>query len=158
VAGGIGMALLLSRKRARPRRCNAARNAAELVSTGCANTLTAEIAALGRGAQLALCGPLGMRDAARESWAGAGRASADLRFETFGNSGRREAEAFWVERPRHGLRLEAAAGRPGASGQGLLHNPAAPARRGRCFFRYGKVLPCRSRFTAIPSPRTRRRC
>ena len=36
---------------------------------------------------------------------------ADLRFETFGNSGRREAEPFWVELPRHGLRFEVPAER-----------------------------------------------
>ena len=35
----------------------------------------------------------------------------DLRFETFGNSGRDVAEPFWVELPRHGLRLQVPAER-----------------------------------------------
>jgi ferredoxin len=50
-------------------------------------------------------------EAARAAWQRAGRLLADLRFETFGNSGRREAEPFWVELPRHGLRFEVPADR-----------------------------------------------
>ena len=50
-------------------------------------------------------------DAAREAWAASGRDSADLRFETFGNSGRFDAQSFWVELPRHGLRLTVPADR-----------------------------------------------
>ena len=50
-------------------------------------------------------------DAAREAWQRSGRPDAGLRFETFGNSGTRPAEAFWVELPRHGLRFEVPAGR-----------------------------------------------
>jgi vanillate O-demethylase ferredoxin subunit len=135
VAGGIGitpmlgMAQLLARKGAKLRMCYAARSAAELVyadalrpllgealrtyrsDAGERIDLAAEIDALPPGAQLAVCGPLGLLDAARAAWARAGRAAADLRFETFGNSGRREAEAFWVELPRHGLRIEVPAER-----------------------------------------------
>ncbi len=70
-----------------------------------------EIAALPTGGQLWMCGPLPLLDAARAAWARAGRAAADLRFETFGNSGQFEAQAFWVEVPRHQLRLEVPANR-----------------------------------------------
>jgi ferredoxin-NADP reductase len=73
--------------------------------------LDQEIAALPARGQLWMCGPLALLDAARAAWARAGRAAADLRFETFGNSGQFEAQAFWVEIPRHQLRLEVPANR-----------------------------------------------
>jgi len=73
--------------------------------------LDAEIRALGPRAQLWICGPMPLLDAAREAWARAGRAESDLRFETFGNTGRFEAQGFWVELPRHGLRLTVPADR-----------------------------------------------
>jgi ferredoxin-NADP reductase len=73
--------------------------------------LDEEIAALPHNAQLWICGPLPLLDAARAAWARAGRAAADLRFETFGNSGQFETQAFWVEIPRHQLRLEVPAHR-----------------------------------------------
>ncbi|MGL6112128.1 MAG: PDR/VanB family oxidoreductase [Rubrivivax sp.] len=135
VAGGIGitpmlgMALLLARRGASLRMLYAARRADELIylaalraSLGnslrsfCSDQgeridLDTEIANLPPGAQMALCGPLSLLDAAREAWARAGRGMADLRFETFGNSGRRDAEPFWVELPRHGLRFEVPTGR-----------------------------------------------
>jgi ferredoxin-NADP reductase len=135
VAGGIGitpilgMALLLARKGANLRMLYAARRADELIyldalrtplgerlHTFCSHAgeridLDAEIDALPSGGQLALCGPLSLMEAAREAWQRAGRPAADLRFETFGNSGRREAEPFWVELPRHRLRFEVPAER-----------------------------------------------
>jgi len=157
VAGGIGitpilgMAQLLARKGARLRMLYAARTSGELIyadalrallgdslHTYCSDQgqridLDAEIAALPPRAQLALCGPLSLLDAAREAWARAGRPVADLRFETFGNSGTRPAEGFWVELPRHGLRFEVPADR------GLLdmleeHGVAtlSDCRRGEC--------------------------
>jgi ferredoxin-NADP reductase len=73
--------------------------------------LDAEINALRPGAQLWACGPLPLLDAVRSAWARAGRAATDLRFETFGNTGRFEAEAFWVEVPRHGVRVQVPADR-----------------------------------------------
>jgi vanillate O-demethylase ferredoxin subunit len=73
--------------------------------------LDAEIAALPPLGQLALCGPLRLMEAAREAWQRAGRPMADLRFETFGNSGRHAAEPYRVELPRHGLRFEVPAER-----------------------------------------------
>jgi ferredoxin-NADP reductase len=135
VAGGIGitpilgMALLLARKGASLRLLYAARRADELIyrdalrlplgerlrclcsDAGERIDLDAEIAALPPGGQLALCGPLGLMEAARAAWQRTGRPLADLRFETFGNSGRLEAEPFWVELSRHGLRFEVPADR-----------------------------------------------
>ncbi len=130
VAGGIGitplvgMAQLLAARGADVRMCYAARSAAELVyadtlqaalgarlQTYCSEAgqrlrLEQEIATLAPGAHLLVCGPLGLLEAARDAWAAAGRPVADLRFETFGNSGHHAAEPFWVEIPRHRLRIE----------------------------------------------------
>lgn len=135
VAGGIGitpilgMAQLLAERGADVRMRYAARDPGELVyrdtlqdclgerlqtftdSSGQRLDLDAEVAALAPGGQLWICGPLPLLDAARAAWARSGRRAADLRFETFGNSGRFEAQPFWVELPRHGLRLEVPAGR-----------------------------------------------
>jgi ferredoxin-NADP reductase len=135
VAGGIGitpivgMAQMLAARGANVQMRYAVRNAAELVygdrlrsalgdrlQTFCSDAgerldIAAEIAALVPRAQLLACGPITLLDALREAWASAGRAAADLRFETFGNSGRFEARPFWVELPRHGLRLEVPAER-----------------------------------------------
>ncbi len=65
--------------------------------------LAAEIAALPAGGQLYLCGPVPLLDAARRAWADAGRPAADLRYETFGSSGRLAPQTFRVQVPRHGL-------------------------------------------------------
>ncbi|MBK6865946.1 MAG: oxidoreductase [Ideonella sp.] len=135
VAGGIGitpivgMALQLAERRADLRLCFAARSAPELVyadllapvlgermqtfvgEAGERLDLAAEIDALAPGATLYACGPLRLLEAARAAWDSAGRPAADLRFETFGNSGAHAAEPFWVELPRHGLRLEVPAER-----------------------------------------------
>lgn len=135
VAGGIGitplvgMAQMLVTKGADVRMCYAARSADELVlgdvlqgvlgqrlKTFCSDAgsrmdLDAEIAALASRAQLLICGPIALLDAARAAWARAGRPPADLRFETFGNSGHHAAQPFWVELPRHQLRIEVPADR-----------------------------------------------
>ncbi|WP_332775740.1 PDR/VanB family oxidoreductase [Polaromonas sp.] len=63
--------------------------------------LAAAIGALPAGGQLYTCGPVSMLEAVRKSWAEAGRPLADLRFETFGSSGRFAAQAFRVQVPRH---------------------------------------------------------
>lgn len=65
----------------------------------------AEIAALPQGGQLYTCGPVPMLEAVKHAWAAAGRPAADLRFETFGSSGRLPAQAFEVRIPRHDLRI-----------------------------------------------------
>jgi len=135
VAGGIGitpivgMAQLLVERGADVRLCYAARSHAELAYADLLRgvlgerlvtfpgeadkrlDLDAEIATLPPRGQLWLCGPLSLIDGAREAWARCGRPAADLRFETFGNSGRFPAQPFWVELPRHGLRLSVPADR-----------------------------------------------
>jgi ferredoxin-NADP reductase len=157
VAGGIGitpivgMALLLAEHGADLRMCYTARSDAELAyadplrdalgarlhtfTGGNAQRLDldAEIAALPARGQLWICGPLPLLDAARDAWMRSGRSPADLRFETFGNSGRFDAEPFWVELPRHGLRLEVPAERSlldvlGEAGVDVLYD----CRRGEC--------------------------
>jgi ferredoxin-NADP reductase len=135
IAGGIGitpmlgMAQRLAARGAKVQMRYAARSTAELAyleelrtalgtdlqvfcdDAGQQIDLDFEIAALPARGQLWMCGPLALLDAARAAWARAGRAAADLRFETFGNSGQFEAQAFWVEIPRHQLRLEVPANR-----------------------------------------------
>jgi len=69
----------------------------------------AAIASLPVGGQLYICGPAPMLDAARRAWALAARPLADLRFETFGSSGRLAPEAFEVLIPRQNVKLRVAA-------------------------------------------------
>ena len=47
-------------------------------------------------AMAAICGPMHLLDAARRSWASAGRPPADLRYETFGSSGLLPTEPFRI--------------------------------------------------------------
>ncbi len=135
VAGGIGitpilgMALTLAARGASLRMLYAARDDSELVFADRLRAalgerlqtfadarseridLDAEIAALPPRSQLLCCGPVPLLQAAQAAWARAGRHRADLRFETFGSSGSRAAEAFWVAVPRQGLRFEVPADR-----------------------------------------------
>lgn len=136
VAGGIGvtplvaMARTLAARGAALRMCYAARSADELAyrdelaealgaslavfsgESGERIDLDAEIAALAPGGQLYVCGPIVLLDAAREAWERSGRAIGDLRFETFGNTGRHAAVPFWVEfADRGGRRIEVPADR-----------------------------------------------
>ena len=62
-----------------------------------------EIAALPMGAQLYTCGPVPMLEALKLAWSDAGRPIADLRFETFGSSGRLPTQPFRLKLPRHGV-------------------------------------------------------
>jgi ferredoxin-NADP reductase len=55
------------------------------------------------GAELYVCGPIGMLDAVKRAWAQAGRHPSSLRFETFGSSGRFAPEPFRVRIPRLGI-------------------------------------------------------
>lgn len=68
-----------------------------------------EIAALPVGGQLLVCGPVTMLDAARQAWSAAGRKPSDLRYETFGSSGRLAPQAFRVRVPRHQMDIMVAA-------------------------------------------------
>jgi len=52
-----------------------------------------------------LCGPLRLLEAARRSWASAGRPPADLRYETFGSSGLLPTESFRVRIDRSGREI-----------------------------------------------------
>ena len=157
IAGGIGitpifgMALTLAARGTSLRLLYAAREAQELVYAeplqqalgsrlqtfadlqGQRIDLAAEIAALPARARLLICGPVPLLQAAQAAWARAGRPAADLRFETFGSSGNRPAEAFWVSVPRHGLRLQVPADRSlldvlEAAGVQTLND----CRRGEC--------------------------
>lgn len=130
VAGGIGvtplvgMAQQLAQRSAPLRMLLAARTQAELAYAEPLRALlgarlhtrasdqgqhvdfAAEIAALPAGAQMVVCGPSGMLEAARLAWTQAGRPAVDLRFETFGNSGRLPAQAFSVRVAPQGLALQ----------------------------------------------------
>jgi len=66
----------------------------------------AEIAQLPVGAQLYTCGPVPMLEAVKRAWGEAGRPLPDLRFETFGSSGRLPTQAFKLRIPRHDLEIE----------------------------------------------------
>jgi vanillate O-demethylase ferredoxin subunit len=135
VAGGIGitpvvgMALTLAARGQPLRLAYSARDEHELVfsdvlratlgpqlqtfanAAGERLVLAEEIAALPPAAVMMVCGPVPLLQAAQQAWADAGRHASDLRFETFGSSGSRPAEAFWVQLPRHGLKLQVPADR-----------------------------------------------
>jgi len=127
VAGGIGvtplvgMAELLAQRGAKVQMLFGARSEVELayldpltavlkdqLKTATAEKgeyidIEAELAQLPPKAQMYICGPVPMLDAARKAWANAGRPMADLRYETFGSSGRFAPQAFGVKIPRHKL-------------------------------------------------------
>jgi ferredoxin-NADP reductase len=93
------------------------------------------------GGELYVCGPTPMLDAIKAAWAVAGRKPAELRFETFGSSGRFAPEPFTVRIPRLGLEttvphdasmLEALE----ASGADMMFD----CRRGECGLCQVKVL------------------
>ena len=50
-----------------------------------------------------MCGPVRLMDAVRRAWSAADLSPADLRFETFGNSGWYDAEPFEVSLPEQGI-------------------------------------------------------
>lgn len=135
IAGGIGvtpmvgMAQLLAHRRQPVRMVYAARSRSELVyaerlreslgdglrtfaaDAGERLDVAAAIAALPAQGLALVCGPQRLLEAVRAAWAHSGRSPARLRFETFGNSGGAADQAFWVELPRHGLRLQVPAER-----------------------------------------------
>jgi len=67
-----------------------------------------EIGRLGPGGELYVCGPIPMMDAAKGAWRRSGRPADQLRFETFGSSGRFAAEPFTVRIPRLGREITVA--------------------------------------------------
>ncbi|WP_342360810.1 PDR/VanB family oxidoreductase [Terrarubrum flagellatum] len=68
--------------------------------------LDAAIARLAPGGEFYVCGPLGMLEAAKRAWAHSGRPVDQLRFETFGASGRFASTPFTVKIPRLGVEIE----------------------------------------------------
>ena len=74
--------------------------------TGGPPDLAAAFAALAPDAQVYVCGPVPMLDAAKAAWAAAGRDPVRLRFETFGSSGRFPNAAFTVRVPRLGVEVQ----------------------------------------------------
>lgn len=157
VAGGIGvtpllhMAQTLARRGASVRMLFGARTDAELaylhdlrdalgerLTTAVAERsalidLPAAIATLPEGGQLYICGPVSMLDAARRAWAAAGRPEADLRYETFGSSGRFAPQPFHVSVPRHGVSITVPADCSLLDALELAGVPALfDCRRGEC--------------------------
>jgi len=53
-----------------------------------------------------VCGPIGLLEAAKRAWQRSGRPIDQLRFETFGNSGRFASQPFRVKIPRLGAEIE----------------------------------------------------
>lgn len=124
IAGGIGvtpilpMAAEIARRGAPLRMLYAARSTADLAfgaelqallggrlavhldEAGQRIDLAAEFAALHPEGEAYVCGPMGLLEAAKRSWADSGRPVEKLRFETFGNSGRHAAEPFQIRIPR----------------------------------------------------------
>jgi ferredoxin-NADP reductase len=95
--------------------------------------LDAEIARLTPGGELYVCGPIGMLEAAKRAWQRSGRPVDQLRFETFGNSGRYATEPFKVKIPRLGMEVEVPQNKTmlealEAAGVGMISD----CRRGEC--------------------------
>ncbi len=95
--------------------------------------LDAVFASLAADAMTLFCGPMRMLDAARQAWAGAGRALSDLRYETFGSSGLLPTEAFRVRLKEQDIEIEIPRDRSmldvlNAAG----HEVVSDCRRGEC--------------------------
>ena len=61
------------------------------------------VSGVAQDAELYMCGPIRLMDAVRRAWDASGRTYANLRFETFGNSGWHEAQPFRVRIPSAGI-------------------------------------------------------
>ena len=68
--------------------------------------IRAEIARLRPDGEFYVCGPIGMLEDAKREWQRSGRPVDQLRFETFGNSGRFASEPFKVRIPRLGREID----------------------------------------------------
>lgn len=134
LAGGIGitpiftMALALAQERADFRLLYACRRRQDLAleaelrehigdrlhtyidEEGARIDLEAEIARLAPEGEFYVCGPIGMLEAAKRHWQQSGRPMDQLRFETFGNSGRFASEPFKVKIPRLAIEVEVPVG------------------------------------------------
>ncbi|WP_105567390.1 PDR/VanB family oxidoreductase [Microbacterium halophytorum] len=61
------------------------------------------VAGIAPGTELYVCGPIRLMDAVRRAWDASEHPNANLRFETFGNSGWHEAQPFRVRVPNRGI-------------------------------------------------------
>ena len=68
--------------------------------------LEQEIEQLGPAGELYVCGPIGMLEAAKQHWRQSGRPIDQLRFETFGSSGRFASQPFKLKIPRLCLEID----------------------------------------------------
>jgi vanillate O-demethylase ferredoxin subunit len=68
--------------------------------------LPTEIARLASGGEFYVCGPIGLLEAVKRHWQQSGRPIDQLRFETFGNSGRFASQPFRVKIPRLGIEID----------------------------------------------------
>jgi vanillate O-demethylase ferredoxin subunit len=95
--------------------------------------LDSEIARLAPGGELYVCGPIGLLEAAKRVWQQSGRPVDQLRFETFGNSGRFASQPFKVNIPRLNLVVDVPQNRTmldalETAGVGMISD----CRRGEC--------------------------
>jgi len=102
-----------------------------------------EFATLKPGTLAALCGPIPMLEAVRGAWEAAKLPMADLRWETFGSSGRMAAAPFKVRVPSHDLEFDVPAD---ASLLDALRNAGIDAisdcRKGECGLCAMDVVAC----------------
>ena len=94
-------------------------------------------------AELYVCGPVGMLDAARSAWRSAGLPASRLRFESFGSGGHFANQPFTVVLPRYGLEVPVPAQQSmlsalEAAGVELLSG----CRRGECGLCAVDILEC----------------
>ena len=68
--------------------------------------LEKEIELLGPASEFYVCGPIGMLEAAKRHWRQSGRPIDQLRFETFGSSGRFASQPFKLKIPRLDLEID----------------------------------------------------
>ncbi len=167
VAGGVGITPILGMARylatqGKPVRLHyAARNAAEAVfaqelqqwlgeslelylsDLGQRMDLNAIAASTPKDAELYVCGPISMLEAARSAWQAAGRSLGQLRYESFASSGHYANAPFTVSIPRLGLTLDVPAHQTLLAA--LEHagvDVMADCRRGECGLCALDVLGC----------------
>lgn len=105
--------------------------------------LVADIAAAPNAAttELYMCGPIGLMNAIKSSWTEHALPEANLRFETFGSSGRFGAEEFLVRLPQYDREVVVA---PDTSILDALHAAGIDAlsdcRKGECGLCLAKVV------------------
>lgn len=164
IAGGIGitplvgMAQMLAKRGADVRMLYAVRSERDLafaetlrdalgdrleLHIGRQIDFAAEFAKLKPGTLAALCGPIPMLEVVRGAWEAAKLPMADLRWETFGSSGRMAAAPFKVRVPSHDLEFDVPAD---ASLLDALRNAGIDAisdcRKGECGLCAMDVVAC----------------